>query len=407
MAKGIKRILDILLYGYNYFVFWLIKLDDAQKRQAQVKREAIESESLSGKFQKLGWKISYYLTPKRFSLSEQKDLVEMLRLSIKFKNSITQPFEFMIQRKDLRPFVRLTCQQVLEDLKTKSLNDCLRGKKVLDNEYVELIKIAEEVGNFIETYTLIIDSIVEKKKRRKAFFFLMFQPILTLAGAIIAELSIALWLIPQLLETMDVEELQGTVLSYYNLREILLYHKLEYGLKALAIIVFLVFFVRLPATKYLMHVLLMQVPFISKYIAQWEISKFFSAINDMLKASASMQTATKTALDLVTNIAVKNSLAKDLREQGSKTNDLGTILSNSVYVDLKVRNQLRVSANSGGTTTELLESIAEEYKDSMNTLMSTPAQLVIPMMLGVSVLYIFMRLVPLFTDVSTMMQNIR
>lgn len=406
MKEILTGLLNRLFYFYNLLIKYLYLIEDKQRRSAQKKKENFDPNSFEGRMKKLGWKINYFITKKRFSLKEQKDLMITLRSAVKYKNDIQMPFKEMQKRGDLRPFVRLSCGEIARELAFHPLYSILEDKNVLHHEYVALIKVAYKTGEFIEAYDKIIESLQDKLKRRNAFLMIMFQPILTLIVALACEVFVALYLVPELIGNIEESQIKGVIKSYYNLQDILMNHKLEYGLKLGLVAVIIYYFFKIPATKYLIDLLLLQVPMISKYIIQWEISKFFSSTNDMFKSKASLQESLGVSIGLISNKAIKSSILKDIEEHTSKTSDLSRILADSVYVEYRVRNQLKVATNSGASPQEILDSIVDEYKDSMKILMETPMQLIIPMMITVAVIYMFTRLVPLFTEVSTIMQNI-
>lgn len=404
--EKLKTFVNLLLYFYNLSVALLVKLEDKQKRDAQFKKENPNTGTWISKIRATNLKISYYLGSKKFTLAEQKDLAEILKMSIKFGNAVNQPFLFMSQRNDLRLAVRLKCKQVADELSYIPLHQSLAGKDMLSEEYITLIEVAGRTGDYIPTYESIIESISDKQKRRSVFWVIMIQPILTLVTGIGIEIYVSMSIVPDLVLSIPKEEAPPVLASYIALREILLTHKLEYAIKLSIALTALYGFLKIPATKYLVDLLLMQIPLINRMIAQWEVSKFFDSIHSMIESGASMQESTITALNLINNKVIRTSVAKDLADLGTKTNDLSDILGQSVYVELKIRNQLKIARDSGSDSTDILTSVVEQYKDSMKKLLEAPGNFIIPVMLGSGGLYLFGRLLPLFSEINSFMENI-
>lgn len=407
MRDNLKRIVNFLLYFYNKLIVVTVRLEDKQKREAQYKRENLDPNSLEGKIRYRLAKFGYMIGSKKFSLKEQKDLIETLKTSVKYSNPITQPFIFMSTRRDLRLVVRAKSKQVADDLMTQDLHETLRGKDMLADEYITLIEVASETGEYLPTFDSIIESINDKVKRKKVFLVLLIQPILTLIMAVGIEAYVALSVVPELLMNISPESAPPTLKSYISLRDILIEDKLEYTIKILIVLAVLFVFFKIPATKVLMNLLVIQIPYVNKLIAQWEVSKFFDSIHAMVLAGASMQEATQTAIGLINNTVIRSSLIQDLQNLGTKTNDLSDLLADSIYVDLKIRNQLLISKESKSDGNDVLTSVVNDYKDTMKTLLDAPLNLVIPLMLASGGVYLFGRLMPLFMEIQSITENIQ
>lgn len=401
-----NRILNKVLFLYNFIVAKLIVIEDIQRRKAQRRKEYAEFEGLTLKLNIFITRLSYYLTPRKFSIKEQIDLIEALKVAVKFGNSVTQPFEFMANRKDLRIFVRMRCMQVVKELEYRPLNVCLADKGILGEEFITRIEVAYRTNNFISTYDLIINTLKDRRKRKTSFLIVLAQPILTLITAILVEGFVALSIVPDLIVSMPKGPKPPTIASYVAMNDIILNHKIEYITKFTIVAFLLLLFFRIPATRALLDLLMLQVPFIQKFIVRWEISKFFESLNAMILSGASLKEALDVSVKLVGNKVVRRSLLKDIDEISSKTSELGVILGDSVYVDVGVRNQLKLAGESGSTGETVLESVVEEYGDSMRIMLDTPMTFVIPIMLAFGGVYMFARLFPLYTEINSFMTNI-
>lgn len=411
MIDKIKGFLSLIfspiLAIYNRLVAKLYQADDRQRRVYQYKVETMDINSPIGRFFRFYWKLNSFITPKRFTLREQKDLAGIVRMAIKFGNENILPFREMSIRTDLRHFVRQQTKEIADELQSADLYKILETRKVFHREYVALIEVAYRTGNFVEAYDKIINSLDDKIKRRNAYIMLMIVPIFTVIVGLLCEIFAALFIIPEVLNMVDnIEQMPPVTTSYYNLREILLNDKTEWFIKLSLIGSAIVLFTRIEATKYLIDLFLVQIPIASKLIARWEISKFFNCINDMVKSNASIQEATTISIGLINNRAIKNSIWKDIATKRQKTSQLSELLEDSVHIEQRIRNQLRIATVTNSRIDQLLDTIVEDYKESMNILMDAPMKVVMPATLVVGAIYIFIRLVPLFNEVNIMLQNI-
>lgn len=406
--KGfLSLIFSPILALYNRLIAKLYQADDRQRRVYQHKVETMDINSPVGRLFKFYWKLNSYITPRRFTLKEQKDLAEVVRMAIKFGNENILPFKKMSERTDLRHFVRTQTKEIAEELKSKDLYKILETRKVFHMEYVALIEVAYRTGEFVEAYNKIIASLNDKIKRRNAYFMLMIVPIFTLVIGLACEIFAALFIIPEILNMVDnVEQMPPVTTSYYKLREILLHSKMEWFIKLSIIGSAIFLYTRIEATKYLIDLFLVQIPIASKLIARWEISKFFNCINDMVKSNASIQEATTVSIGLINNRAIRNSIWKDISDKRQKTSQLSELLEDSVHIEQRIRNQLKIATDTNSRIDQLLDTIVEDYKESMNMLMDAPMKVVMPATLVVGAIYIFIRLVPLFNEVNIMLQNI-
>lgn len=401
-----QRLLDVILYLYNWIVAKLIEYDDKQRRINQLRWEEADSTTFLGKFKDYSSLLYYYLTPKKLSLQEQKELVSTMLTSVKHENSVLEPFDLMSKRKDVRLVVKLKSAQVLQLLNEDSLDVALRKVEIIDEEYVTLIEVAKGTANYERAYEQIIESLDDKLKRRSAFLIIMIQPFLALGISGFIEVYVSLFTIDELASYVEPGQEPPIVKSYLNLQDILLHRKLEYTIYVLTVLVPLYFFVRLQASRFLIDYILLNMPIIGKYIMNWEISKFFNSLSDLLEAGSTTRRAMVTSVGLISNRVIRASLIKDIEAVSLDSNNISDILGNSVYVNLKIRNQLRIAKESNSDSLDVLRNIVEEYKDTMKKLLEVPMGLILPIMMAVGGAYIFMRLIPLYNEINNMMLNI-
>lgn len=407
IKKAIALILAPILAVYGRLVITLYKADDKQRRTYQKKKESLDKSSSFARFINFWGMLHSEITPKKFSLKEQKDLAEIVRMSIKFGNDNLLPWREQSRRSDLRYFVRQQCKEVADLHEEVDLHIVLQDRKVFHPEYVAMLKSAKTTGRFVDTYDRIILSLTEKIKRRNAYLMIMATPVFTFLIAAICEVLVAMIVVPEMVGMLNEGDvLPAVTQSYADLRNAILYHKLEWTVKLTVIFGSIYLFFKIDATKYLVDFLLVQLPVVNTLIARWEVSKFFQCINDMVKSSASPQEATAVSIGLISNRVIKHSMWNDVTANRERTSQLSEIFEDSVYVEEKIRNQLKIATRTNSKVDQLLDTIVEDYKESMNLLLEAPMKVIMPFTLALGALYIFFRLVPLFNEVNTILQNI-
>lgn len=390
---------------YLWLVKFIIVTDDSQKRKNQFKKENGHKEDALNGIITYFTRLTTKLVPKKVSLSDKIDIVENLKSAIRFRNSTREVFRILSERKDLNPFTRSLCGEVYDLMAYKKLFQCLEEiPGILDEEFVTQIKIAESgTAAFEETYARILATLVERRKRRNAVRILMIEPIIIAVMILGIEIFNAVYLVPDMVQGIPSLTLPPTIQSYMDLNDIILNHKLEYGIKLAIAVVVIRFIWKLDATQLFMHWLILQTPYLNKSIEKWEVSKFFGSVADLIQAGASLQQAVSISIRLISNKVIRASLKEDLKLI-TKRATLGTALKDSVYIDLRVRTQLMI-AQQNSDMVDTIVSVADEYNDYVKAIIEAPMKVIVPLMITATVIYLGVRMLPLYNDIQNLIQS--
>lgn len=403
IKKSLSDVWAIIVYGYEWIIMKLVIHEDNDARKKKYKKEHPE-EFTSGKFKAKMDNFMIKIDKRHNTNKEQRMFIEALLMGHRYRNPEMLAIKGFAKRLDLRPIVRQRFAELARLKNEEKLADSLDGLNILYPEYVAMIKVAEGHRNFEDTYLYIIDDLQDRIKRKKAFRQLMIFPASALLSIVGMEVFVALYLIPEITVSLGTTDYTNTptLNSYVRVREILLNEKMEYTLKALPIIILAVIFYNLRATKYLIDMILVQVPVTRALVTNWEISKFFNSLRGLLKSRFSVGETVSRSVDVVSNRVIKLSLQRDINANTGASPHLYDMFKNSVHINPEILNQLKIAKDNKSNALEVLDNVHEEFKDSMKGIMDKPADLVMPAFSGVLGLYIAIRLLPIYTEINTL-----
>lgn len=397
----LRNIGNFLIYWYDWLVLKFLIFEDNDQRRKKYKRDHLElffSGRMLLKFNKVYANVDSRFTPNK----EQRMFIEGLVMAHNYNNTELMVINNFTKRLDIRPATANKFKKLAVNKNTKKLSNSLEGLDILYPEYVAMIRVAEGTMQFQETYEYILEDLQDRIARKKAFRSMMLFPASAVISILGMEVFVTLFLLPEITVALGTSDFSQTptLSSYVELREIFLTRKMEYFLKIFPWVIAFLLFLRLRGTKYLIDLLLIQMPGVKKIVIQWEVSKFFNSLRGLVKTRFSVKETVNKSVDVISNRVIKMSLKRDIAENSGNSPHYYDMFHSSVYLEPHILNQLKIAKENGSNAEDVLENVYLEYKDAMKNVMEQPAQLVMPAFSILLSIYIAVRLLPIYTEIN-------
>lgn len=413
MVTSIKKlafsIWNILQYALDTVTFHLIQIWDQFEREESNKKLHPDSYKF-GRFKLwFGDTVLTKVDKRRSTIREQQAIIRNLLSGLRYGRNDMDTLIFIANSHHFRPITKVRFKQLLKLRYEKDLSDSLKGLDILEEDYVALIAVAEENTKFDEVYLTILEDLEDRGVRAKAFRKMMSYPIITALTVVGMEIFVALYMVPMFSSTTLIEDFSSapTIHSYVLLRDFIV--NPDYTIVLYPILVLLAGFLiyNLNSTKWLIDLLLLMIPKLNTIIIQWEISKMFNSLRALSITKNHIYDNADRAVRVVKNRVIRSSLQKDIKynTEFKKMPNFYDMFEHSVYIEPFVLEQFRFVKENNASPNPVLEAIYKENKDVMKDVMETPGQILgilVSIIIGV---YIILRLLPLYPELTVILDE--
>lgn len=390
-----------MLYKY-------VALDHGGKKLSGV----VDADSLEGAKQKLRnqkifvTKVSYTKETTPLVLNQQmvinfsREVGQLLRSGLPLYESLLTIEEKYRSHKCHVLFLDL-CDQVKQG---RDLSEVLAVySKTFDPMYIAMVAAGEKTGNLEETFFQLYKVLSRNEKFKKQLRTAMVYPAFLTSFCTLVVLGLFLFLIPSMKELLEGRQLNPMTQTILSISNWLTSNAIWFFPTLITTILLLIILFKIRKVKNQMKVLFLQVPILRRMFSEAILMRFSRALAVLLSGGIPIVDALRLARRIIQHPSFEAVIEKTEEGlvQGKKLSEL---LKASPLIPPLVTRML-ATAEETGTTSEMLQNIAEIYEEALEKSLTQFTNLLQPVMLlvlGILVGVILLSVLLPLTSVSSL-----
>lgn len=318
------------------------------------------------------------------------------RLSVLELALLTRQMALLIQSGLTVDATLQTIASQTDNLKTRSLLLSIRAEvlegqglaaamasmpRAFNRQYRMTVAAGELTGQLAEVLENLAVYSERQHKFRQEVQMALYYPIilLVLSGTIL--IGLIAFVVPQIVEVFadSATELPALTKIVIGISQFMQQYLLWMVLVVLVVVVVLMRWLKQPKARKRWHQLLLDAPFIGRYIRDTEVARFTSTLAILVQSSAPLLDALKVARDVINNLIIKAAVLEAVNSV-SEGSHLHVALRDSGQFPALLL-QMIASGESGGRLWEMLSSAANYQEQSLARRIATLVKLFEPAML--------------------------
>lgn len=334
-------------------------------------------------------------------VSFQDKLLLTKHLSVMLKSGIPLAealFTLIEQAK--APQLRRVLQHVLADIENgQSLSHAFeRHPKVFSQLYVNLVAIGEESGTLEQNIDFLATQLTKEYNLRKKISGALLYPAVVLSAMVIMGSVIALFILPKLVDFFDAfeVELPATTRLLVFVAQLMKEQGVWIIAGALALLIAVVFFVRIRVVQPLWHRFILRIPVLGTFLLYGELAHFSRNFGSLLKSGVPIHHSIEVTAQTLHNTVFRADLER-IAQELNRGKNISTAMVENHFFEFPplVSRMIGVGEKTGKLEDTLLYlgDFYEEEIDSWTKNFTTILEPVLLIVIGIAVAFIALAII--------------